>query len=137
MQHNQTNNPIVLFDGVCNLCNSTVLWIIKHDPKRQFRFASLQGDYGQQVLKQFHLPPDALNSFILLKDNQIYTKSTGALKVAKALNGLWPMLYIFIIIPAFIRNSVYDLIAKNRYHWFGKKESCAIPSPALKDLFYD
>lgn len=137
MQHNQTNNPIVLFDGVCNLCNSTVLWIIKHDPKRQFRFASLQGDYGQQVLKQFHLPPDALNSFILLKDNQIYTKSTGALKVAKALNGLWPMLYIFIIIPAFIRNSVYDLIAKNRYRWFGKKESCAIPSPALKDLFYD
>lgn len=137
MQHNQTNNPIVLFDGVCNLCNSTVLWIIKHDPKRQFRFASLQGDYGQQVLKQFHLPPDALNSFILLKDNQIYTKSTGALKVAKALNGLWPMLYIFIIIPAFIRNSVYDLIAKNRYRWFGKKESCTIPSPALKDLFYD
>jgi predicted DCC family thiol-disulfide oxidoreductase YuxK len=137
MQHNQTNNPIVLFDGVCNLCNSTVLWIIKHDPTRQFRFASLQGDYGQQVLKQFHLPPDALNSFILLKDNQIYTKSTGALKVAKALNGLWSMLYIFIIIPAFIRNSVYDLIAKNRYRWFGKKESCAIPSPALKDLFYD
>ncbi len=137
MQHNQTNNPIVLFDGVCNLCNSTVLWIIKHDPKRQFRFASLQGDYGQQILKQFHLPPDALNSFILLKDNQIYTKSTGALKVAKALNGLWSMLYIFIIIPAFIRNSVYDLIAKNRYRWFGKKESCAIPSPALKDLFYD
>lgn len=137
MQHNQTNNPIVLFDGVCNLCNSTVLWIIKHDPKRQFRFASLQGDYGQQILKQFHLPPDALNSFILLKDNQIYTKSTGALKVAKALNGLWSMLYIFIIIPAFIRNSVYDLIAKNRYHWFGKKESCAFPSPALKDLFYD
>lgn len=137
MQNIQSNNPIVLFDGVCNLCNSTVLWIIQHDPKQQFRFASLQGDYGQQVLQRFHLPPDALNSFILLKDDQIYTKSTGALKVAKALSGLWPLLYICIIIPPFIRNGVYDLIAKNRYRWFGKKESCAIPSPALKALFYD
>lgn len=136
MEISSNTNPVILFDGVCNLCNSSVQFVIKHDPKRQFRFASIQGDYGQQVLKQFHLPPDSLNSFILLKDNQIYTHSTGALKVAKQLSGAWPLLYAFIIIPAFIRNAVYQFIANNRYKWFGKKESCAMPSPELKALFY-
>ncbi|MFN3299623.1 MAG: thiol-disulfide oxidoreductase DCC family protein, partial [Sediminibacterium sp.] len=122
--------------GVCNLCNSSVQFVIKHDPKKQFRFASIQGDYGQQVLKQFDLPPNTLNSFILFKDQQIYTHSTGALMVAKQLSGAWPLLYVFIIIPPFIRNAVYQFIANNRYKWFGKKESCAIPSPELKALFY-
>lgn len=136
MEISSNTNPVILFDGVCNLCNGSVQFVIKHDPKRQFRFASIQGDYGQQVLKQFHLPPDSLNSFILLKDNQIYTHSTGALKVAKQLSGAWPLLYVFIIIPPFIRNAVYQFIANNRYKWFGKKESCAIPSPELKSLFY-
>ncbi|MBA4258517.1 MAG: hypothetical protein C0446_05100 [Chitinophaga sp.] len=137
MEISSDTNPVILFDGVCNLCNSTVLFVIKHDPKKQFRFASIQGDYGQQVLKQFHLPPDSLNSFILLKDNQIYTHSTGALKVARQLSGAWPLLYACIIIPPFIRNAVYQFIANNRYKWFGKKESCEVPSPALKALFYN
>jgi len=136
MDNTQFTNPVILFDGVCNLCNSSVLFVIKHDPKKQFRFASIQGDYGQQVLKQFQLPPDSLNSFILLKDNQIYTHSTGALKVAKQLSGPWPLLYAFIIVPPFIRNAVYQFIANNRYKWFGKKEQCMVPSPALKELFY-
>lgn len=137
MENTLNSNPVILFDGVCNLCNSSVQFVIKHDPKKKFRFASIQGDYGQQVLKKFHLPPDSLNSFILLEDNQIYTHSTGALKVAKQLSGAWPMLYAFIIIPPFIRNAVYQFIAKNRYKWFGKKETCAIPSPELKALFYN
>ncbi len=137
MEISSDTNPVILFDGVCNLCNSTVLFVIKHDPKKQFRFASIQGDYGQQVLKQFHLPPDSLNSFILLKDNQIYTHSTGALKVARQLSGAWPLLYACIIIPPFIRNAVYQFIANNRYKGFGKKESCEVPSPALKALFYN
>lgn len=137
MEITSNTNPVILFDGVCNLCNSSVQFVIKHDPKKKFRFASIQGDYGQQVLKQFHLPPDSLNSFILLEDNQIYTHSTGALKVAKQLSGAWPLLYVFIIIPPFIRNVVYQFIANNRYKWFGKKESCAIPSPELKALFYN
>jgi predicted DCC family thiol-disulfide oxidoreductase YuxK len=136
MDNTQFTNPVILFDGVCNLCNSSVLFVIKHDPKKQFRFASIQGDYGQQVLKRFQLPPDSLNSFILLKDNQIYTHSTGALKVAKQLSGPWPLLYAFIIVPPFIRNAVYQFIANNRYKWFGKKEQCMVPSPALKELFY-
>ena len=137
MENSIDINPVILFDGVCNLCNSTVLFVIKHDPKKQFRFASIQGDYGQQVLKQFQLPPDSLNSFILLKDNQIYTHSTGALKVARQLSGAWPLLYAFIILPSFIRNAVYQFIANNRYKWFGKKESCEVPSPAIKALFYN
>ena len=136
MEISSNTNPVILFDGVCNLCNSSVQFVIKHDPKRQFRFASIQGDYGQQVLKQFHLPPNALNSFILYKDQQIFTHSTGALMVAKQLSGAWPLLYAFIIVPAFIRNAVYQFIANNRYKWFGKKESCAIPSPELRSLFY-
>lgn len=136
MEISSNTNPVILFDGVCNLCNSSVQFVIKHDPKKQFRFASIQGDYGQQVLKQFHLPPNALNSFILFKDKQIFTHSTGALMVAKQLSGAWPLLYAFIIVPAFIRNAVYQFIANNRYKWFGKKESCAIPSPELRSLFY-
>lgn len=137
MEITSNTNPVILFDGVCNLCNSSVQFVIKHDPKKKFRFASIQGDYGQQVLKRFHLPPDSLNSFILLRDNQIYTHSTGALKVARQLSGAWPLLYIFILIPPFIRNRVYQFIANNRYKWFGKKESCEVPSPALKALFYN
>lgn len=137
MENTLNSNPVILFDGVCNLCNSSVLFIIKHDPKKQFRFASLQGDYGQQVLKRFQLPSNTLNSFILLKDDQIFTHSTGALKVAKELSGAWPLLYVFIILPAFIRNAVYQFIANNRYNWFGKKESCMVPSPALQSLFYN
>ncbi|HQS24054.1 MAG: hypothetical protein B7Y11_03230 [Sphingobacteriia bacterium 24-36-13] len=137
MEITSNTNPVILFDGVCNLCNSSVQFVIKHDPKKQFRFASIQGDYGQQVLKQFDSPPNSLNSFILFKDQQIYTHSTGALMVAKQLSGAWPLLYAFIIIPPFIRNAVYQFIANNRYKWFGKKESCAIPSPDLKALFYN
>jgi predicted DCC family thiol-disulfide oxidoreductase YuxK len=139
MEITSNTNPVILFDGVCNLCNSSVQFVIKHDPKKQFRFASIQGDYGQQVLKQFHLPPDSLNSFILLEDNQIYTHSTGALKVAKQLSGAWP--YAVCIYYPYTSHlfamRVYQLIANNRYKWFGKKESCEVPSPALKALFYN
>lgn len=130
-------NPVVLFDGVCNLCSSSVQFIIKHDPERLFRYASLQSEFGQNILRQFNLPVNELNSFILLEDGKIYIKSTGALRVSRKLNRLWPALYGFIIIPAFIRNAVYSYIAKNRYRWFGKKEACWLPNPELKKLFID
>ena len=128
-------NPVILFDGVCNLCTGTVQFVIKHDPKHQFRFASLQSEFGQEVMQQFNLPTDELGSFILLEDGKIYTKSSGALRVTKKLNGGWPLLYAFIIVPPFIRNGVYNWIAKNRYKWFGKKEECWIPTQELNDLF--
>jgi len=136
MESTIPTNPVILFDGVCNLCNGSVQKIIAADPQQQFRFASLQGSFGQQVLKQFHLPSSELSSFILLENNQIFTKSTGALKVARKLSGAWPLLYALILVPRFIRDGVYSIIARNRYKWFGKKESCMVPNAALQNLFY-
>lgn len=127
--------PIILFDGLCNLCNSSVQFIIKHDDKALFKFASLQSDIGQALLKQYGLAAQNINSIILIQQGAAYYKSTAALKVAMQLNGLVKLLYIGIIIPAFIRNTVYDVIAKNRYKWFGKKDSCMLPTPHLKNRF--
>lgn len=128
-------HQVILFDGVCNLCNSTVQFVIKHDKKDTFRFASLQSDIGQQLLKKFNLPVSKINSFVLVQNNKAYTRSTGALMVAKQLDGFWPLLYIFIIIPPFIRNGMYNFIATHRYKWFGKKETCWLPAPELKNKF--
>ena len=129
------NKPIILFDGVCNLCNASVQYVIKHDPQALFNFASLQGETGQQLLKEYNLPANELNSFVLIRDNKAYTRSTAALTVAKELAGITKLLYGFMIVPSFIRNAVYDLIAKNRYRWFGKKDSCMIPTAELKSRF--
>jgi predicted DCC family thiol-disulfide oxidoreductase YuxK len=128
---------IILFDDFCNLCSGSVQFIIKHDPKRIFRFASLQSEFGKKVLEQFHLPANELNSFILLENGKIYTRSTAALRVTKKLKGFWKLLYGFIIVPPFIRDAVYTLIANNRYKWFGKKETCWLPTPELKALFIE
>jgi predicted DCC family thiol-disulfide oxidoreductase YuxK len=129
------DKPIVLFDGVCNLCNSAVKFVIRQDKKNSFLFASLQSEMGQQLLSQYNFPLDELNSFILIENNKAYTRSTGALRVVKKLKGLWPLLYGFIIVPGFIRDAVYNWIGKNRYKWFGKKEECMIPTPELKARF--
>jgi predicted DCC family thiol-disulfide oxidoreductase YuxK len=129
------DQPIVLFDGVCNLCNGAVQFIIRHDKKNIFMFASLQSEVGRKILEQYNFPLDELNSFILIENNKAYTRSTGALRVAKKLNGLWPLLYGFIIIPKFIRDSIYNWVAGNRYKWFGKKDACMIPTPELKARF--
>lgn len=131
----KTNHPIILFDGVCNLCNSSVQFVINHDKKNQFRFASLQSTIGEKLLVQHHLNTNNYNSFILIDEGKAYTRSTAALKVAQKLSSPWTLLYIFIIVPPFIRNAVYDLIARNRYKWFGKKDSCMIPSPDLLSKF--
>src|SRR5262245_39141298 len=123
-----TNHPyIVLFDGVCNLCNRSVQFIIKHDKKNRFVFGSLQGTTGQSYLRQFQLPADTFNSFILVENGKAYTRSTAALRMLKHLGGAWPLLYAFIIVPPFIRNAIYNLIAKNRYRWFGRTDECWIP----------
>lgn len=127
--------PIILFDGVCNLCNGAVQFIIRHDPNEKFLFASLQGETGQQILKQFGLPFSDFNSFVLLQDDKIFSKSTGALKVARQLKGAWKLLYIFIIVPRFMRDAVYRWIAKNRYKWFGQQQQCVIPTPQLQARF--
>ncbi len=128
-------HPVILFDGICNLCNGAVQFVIQHDAKVKFLFASLQSEAGQALQKQYHIAVEDVASVILVQDGLVYTKSTAALKIAKQLKSGWKLLYAFIIVPAFIRNGVYDIIAANRYKWFGKKEACMLPTPALKARF--
>ena len=130
-----TNKPVILFDGVCNLCNRSVQFVIKHDPEGKFMFTSLQSESGQKLLKEYQLPANEFNSFILLENGRAYTRSTGALKVTRRLKSGWKLLYGFIIVPHFIRDPVYNWIARNRYRWFGKTETCMIPSPELTNRF--
>jgi predicted DCC family thiol-disulfide oxidoreductase YuxK len=130
-------HPIIFFDGVCNLCTGVVRFVIKHDPAQKFRFASLQSEVGQQLLEKYNLPTEEFGSFILFEKGKVYTRSSAALRVAKKLNALWPALYAFMIIPPFIRNGVYNWVARNRYKWFGKKEACWIPTPELNKLFIE
>lgn len=126
---------VILFDGVCNLCNSSVQFVIKHDKRNYFSFAALQSNFGQELLKKHHLNPQDFDSFVLYENKKVYLKSSAALLVTRKLRFPLPLLYALLIIPVFLRNLVYKLIAKNRYKWFGKKESCMIPSPELKDRF--
>ncbi len=127
--------PIILFDGVCNLCNNSVQFVIKHDKTSHFKFAALQSTAGQDLLNQYNLPQHGFDSFVLVQNEKVFLKSTAALTVAKQLDGPVKLLYGFIIVPAFIRNAVYNFIAKNRYKWFGKKDHCMIPTHALKARF--
>jgi len=135
--NNKECHPIILFDGICNLCNASVQYVIRHDSKQIFRFASLQSRFGQEILSNNNLPVNDFNSFVLFDDSKIFTRSTAALKVARKLNGFIKLLYAFIIIPKFIRDAIYNIIAKNRYKWFGKKNECMIPTAELKSLFLD
>jgi len=130
------NNPVILFDGVCNLCTGSVQFILKRDKEKKFLFASLQSSYGQDLLKQHHLPTDTFNSFILYDGGEIFTRSTAALKMFSQLKG-WGWVKIFWIVPKFIRDAVYNFIARKRYNWFGKKETCWLPRPEWKERFLD
>jgi len=129
--------PVIFFDGICNLCNASVQFAIKRDSKKVFRYTALQGVFAQSVLPEYNIDLTKINSILLLEDNRIYTKSSAALRVAKKLDGLWPLLYGLIIIPKFIRDWFYDIVAKNRYKWWGKQEFCWVPTPELKSRFYD
>jgi len=130
MQH-----PIIFFDGVCNLCTGSLKFVIKRDRADLFRFAPLQSDHAVQCLKPKGINPDNLDTIILLEKGKVYTQSTAALRIARHLDGAWPLLYAFIIIPAFIRDGIYRQIAKRRYQLWGKEDSCIIPTPALKAKF--
>jgi predicted DCC family thiol-disulfide oxidoreductase YuxK len=134
----QHSHPIIFFDGVCNLCNASVQFIINHDPKGRFHFAALQSRLGEELMLKEQMPVDEYQSILLLEpDGRVFKRSTAALRIARKLSGLWPMMYLFIAIPAFIRNPIYDFIAKNRYKWFGKRESCMFPTPEIKSRFVD
>ena len=130
------NKKIILFDGVCNLCESSVQFVIKHDVKDQFRFVSLQSELGQQILKHIGINPKHIDSVILYEPGvAYYYKSTAALQIAKHLGGFFHFGTIFRILPTTFRNVLYDYIAKNRYAWYGKKEICLMPTPENKAKF--
>ena len=126
---------LILFDGVCNLCNGSVQFIINHDPDAHFMFTSLQSDAGECLLGRLGLPTANFDSFVYIRDGHVYQRSAGALNVLRDLGGFWKIVYAFIIVPRPIRDFVYDLIAKYRYTLFGKRESCMVPTPELRKRF--
>ena len=131
----QQQHKIILFDGVCNLCNTSVKIVIRNDKKDCFRFAALQSDIGKDYITKFNIDSTETDSIILIDQEKVYVKSTAALYISKSLSGAYPLLFGFIVIPKFIRNWVYDFVARNRYRWYGKKESCMIPTPELMAKF--
>ena len=127
--------PIILFDGVCTLCNRSVQFILARDPEKQFRFAALQSPIGMRLVQASGGDAQNLNSVVLITEGTVYTKSDAALQIAAKLSGPWPLLKIFFLVPRALRNWVYDLVAKNRYRWFGKSSACMIPSPEERSRF--
>jgi len=128
---------LILFDGVCNLCNGLVQFIIRRDPKARFKFASLQSEVGRSLLKQFNVDPDLLHSIVVIDNDVAFQRSDAALRIANYLGGGWKILNAFNILPKFFRDACYKVVAANRYRIFGKKDSCMIPAPELKERFIE
>ncbi len=128
-------HPVLLFDGVCNLCNQSIQFVIRNDPDAVFRFAPLQSDVGQELLSEFGMPTDELESVVLVEGDEYYTKSSAALRTAKHLGGVYRLLWPLRVIPRRLRNVVYDFIANRRYRWFGKRDSCMMPTPDIEARF--
>jgi len=127
--------PIILFDGVCNFCNSAISFVLKRNAKANILFAPLQSEAGQKLLKQYGLPADDMESFVFIENGRAYNRSTAGLRVCRHLRRLWPLCYGLIIVPKFIRDAIYNWIAKNRYKWFGVRQECMIPTPEVKARF--
>ena len=132
-----TDRAVVLFDGICNFCSSSVLFIIRRDPEGYFRFAALQTETGSMLMKKHNIHSVKMESIILIENNMVYYRSTAALRIARKLKGGWILFYVFMIIPPFIRNFFYDIVARNRYRWFGKRENCFLPGPNVKERFIE
>ncbi len=126
---------VLLFDGVCNLCNTSVKWVLLRDKKGEFKFAAIQSEAGQSLLKSFGLENQPLESVILISGRQAYIKSDAAIKVASKLGGIWTIALVFRLVPRPVRDAIYNWVAKNRYRWFGKQEQCLLPQPEWKDRF--
>ena len=127
------NKSIVLFDGECNFCNASIQFVLNHEKNSELFFSSLQSNTGKEIQDYFGIKNS--ESVILIENNKLYIKSTAALRINKYLRGGFPLLYIFIIIPTFIRNVIYDYIAKKRYKWFGKTDTCMVPNDKIKHRF--
>ncbi|KAA5543943.1 thiol-disulfide oxidoreductase DCC family protein [Adhaeribacter rhizoryzae] len=131
----KSKSAVILFDGVCNLCNGFVQFVISHDPAGRFKFAALQSETGRQLLQKFQPGVYNLDTVILIENNKLYHRSTAALRILRHLSGAWPLLYLAIILPVFFRDWGYNFVARNRYRWLGQRESCLMPTPGLKARF--
>ncbi len=129
-------NPVLFFDGVCNLCNGAIQFVIKHDKQQKLLFASLQSEAGKKAISgvtaQYQYYPDSL---LLFYKGKYYIQSDAVLRTAKLMGGAWSAFYVFIIIPRFIRDGLYRFVSRNRYKWYGKRDACMIPTPELKARF--
>ena len=132
-----SDKPVMLFDGVCNFCDNTVNFIIDRDPQKKIRFAALQSQSGQKLLQQFELDTENFDSVILVYQGRYYKKTSAILRVVKWMKFPWWLLRVFIIVPPFLRNFFYDIVARNRYKWFGKLEYCRVPTADMKERFLD
>jgi len=129
-------NKIILFDGVCNLCNGAVNFVIKRNKKDLFRFAALQSEVGKRLVAERNIDTSKIDSIILIEPGvAYYTKSAAALKIAGTFGGIWSLVNVLNLIPSWLRDIVYDLVARYRYSWFGKKDSCMVPTPELRAKF--
>lgn len=133
----QADPPVVLFDGVCNLCNHSVQFIIARDPSARFRFATLDSAVARSLLDQLGGRETLPDSIVLMDGGQLYTRSSAALRIARGLRFPWPLLYGLMVVPRPLRDMLYDLVARNRYRWFGKRDACMMPTPELKARFLD
>ncbi|MDB5282077.1 MAG: hypothetical protein JWO06_1152 [Bacteroidota bacterium] len=128
---------VILFDGVCNLCNGLVNWVIDRDTKNQFKFSSLQSAYGQKIIQQFGIAGEYMDTVVLVEDDRAFLRSEAVLRILLHLGYPYKILYGSIIVPKFIRDGIYSFIAKNRYQWFGKRDTCRIPDIRLKSKFLE
>jgi predicted DCC family thiol-disulfide oxidoreductase YuxK len=127
--------PIILFDGVCNLCNASVQFVIARDPRARFRFGALQSEAAAACLQRLCVQGALTDSVVLIENDRIYTRSTAALRIARGLRFPWPVAFLLIAVPRPLRDWVYDFVARRRYRWFGKRDACMVPTPALRDRF--
>jgi predicted DCC family thiol-disulfide oxidoreductase YuxK len=136
MPDKSISSAVVLFDGDCSLCNRSVQFILRHDPAKRFQFASLQSSAAQRLLLQADQRPEKLpDSVVLVEHGKVYTLSTAALRIARRLNGILPLVSLLMLVPSPIRDWGYDWIARNRYRWFGKQQACLLPTAEMKGRF--
>ena len=131
----EINPPVILFDGVCNYCNAWVNFFIRHDKKEKIKFAPLQSETGKNLLRKYNVDEKTVDSIVLIENGKSFVKSTAGLRSFSYLDGGWKIFYGLLIVPPFLRNFIYDWIARNRYRWWGKKEQCMIPNENVKSRF--
>jgi len=135
VDEHRKDNPIIVFDGYCNFCSGSVMFIIRRDPGLNFRFTASQAEAGRRILEDYNLAELAEHSLILIKNERIYYKSGAALRIARQLHGLWPLFYGFIVVPGIIRDLIYDFLARNRYRLYGKRAECFLPGEDIPERF--